>query len=159
MFAANGIMAETKDVDDLIRAANGATAEDDVSDLEVTFEAFSSWMQSSSPLADKMRSALGGMLEEKLDIDSIGIEEREQWYKDERGWVYPADSARQTVFIMLEEPNSSRMAKLISVVMMMLIAFSTAMFVLEVISDSTPHLRRILLRVRSDQSCSTGCSL
>eukprot|EP01043_Picozoa_sp_COSAG02_P011692 COSAG02_NODE_435_length_22393_cov_18.805643_12_plen_166_part_00 len=133
MFAASGIAADRKDVDDLIRAAHGASADEDVSDMDVSFEAFSTWMQSSSPLANEMRHALGGMLEEKLDIDRMGIEERELWAKQTGGFIYRGQSARETVFILLEESNSSRLAKTISLLMMTLIAFSTTMFILEVI--------------------------
>jgi hypothetical protein len=131
MFAAKGITADLQDVDDLIRAANNTEADEDVSEMDVSFEAFSAWMQSSSPLADKMRGALGGMLEDKLDIDSMGIEERELWAKD-GGWLYwGEDGGRQTVFIVLEEANSSKLAKLISELMMLMIFFSTLMFMLE----------------------------
>lgn len=132
MFAANGIAAAPKDVDDLIRAAHGAPADKDVTGMDVSFEAFSTWMQSSSPLANEMRHALGGMLEEKLDMDRLGIEERELWAKQTGGCIYRGQSARETVFILLEESNSSRLAKAISLMMMALIAFSTTMFILEV---------------------------
>lgn len=132
MFQAKGITAAPKDVDDLIRAANGTSVDDDVSGMEVSFDAFSKWMQSSSPLANEMRRALGGMLEDKLDMDQMGIEERELWAKQTGGCIYHGQSARETVFIALEEANSSRLAKIISLLMMALIAFSTTMFVLEV---------------------------
>ena len=132
MFAGKGISAADKDVDDLIRAANGCALDEDVSELDVTFDAFSRWMQSSSPLANEMRHVLGGSLENKLDMDAMGIEERELWAKREKGWIYPGGSPRRTTFILLEEANSSRMAKAISLLMMTLIAFSTTMFVLEV---------------------------
>jgi hypothetical protein len=150
MFQANGITAVPKDVDDLIRAAHGASADEDVTGMDVSFDAFSSWMQSSSPLANEMRHALGGMLEDKLDIDQMGIEERELWAKKSGGCIYHGESFRETIFIVLEEANSSRLAKTISLLMMALIAFSTTMFVLEVttpwsICHTTPQ--RFLLHV------------
>ena len=135
MFAAKGISAAVKDVDDLIRASNGAAAGDDVSGMVCSFEAFFAWMHSSSPLANEMRHALGGVLNATLDMDAMGIEERELWAKTTRGWVCPGSSFRQTLFILLEEANSSRLAKAISLLMMLLISLSTATFVLEVITS------------------------
>jgi hypothetical protein len=132
MFEGNGVTADAEDVNDLIRAANGLEAGAEVTgDMEVTFEAFKGWMQSSSLLADSMRHALGGMLDDQLDIDGLGIEERELWALD-GGWVYVGESGKQTIFIVLEESNSSRLAKLVSKLMMLLIVISTMMFILEV---------------------------
>jgi hypothetical protein len=135
VFAAKGIAATANDVDDLIRASNGAAAGDDVSGMECSFDAFLAWMHSSSPLANEMRHALGGVLDATLDMDAMGMEERELWAKTTRGWVYPGSNLRQTVFILLEEAHSSRLAKAISLLLVLLISLSTATFVLEV---STP---------------------
>lgn len=154
MFAGNGVEADSEDINDLLRAANGTAADDDVAELDVSFDAFSAWMQSSSPLADAMRAALGGMLDDQLDIDTMGIEERELWAEG-GGWLYFAESGKQTVFIMLEESGSSKFAKGIYKLMvitqappphlefqgqisedclslqMLLIVFSTVMFMAE----------------------------
>ena len=52
MFAGNGVTADSEDINDLLRAANGTAADEGVHGLDVSFEAFTAWMQSSSPLAD-----------------------------------------------------------------------------------------------------------
>ena len=68
-------------------------------DIDLNFEQFAAWIQSSSPLADKMRKKLGGALDEAFNIDDLGIEERETY----DGWLYmfPGDP-QCTIFVLLE---------------------------------------------------------
>eukprot|EP01047_Picozoa_sp_COSAG01_P078285 COSAG01_NODE_14411_length_1457_cov_0.663476_1_plen_318_part_01 len=108
-------------------------------ELEITFEQFSSWVQSSNRLADELRTALGELntLSEKLDNDQLGIEER----ADYNGWIYVfKGNLRCTVFVLLEESDSSRGAFYVSCAVMTVIAFSTVMFCLETVKRiSDPH--------------------
>ena len=49
-----------------MRVATGADEDDDIEALEVTFDQFSVWMKSSSPLADAYRQFLGGVVDDQL---------------------------------------------------------------------------------------------
>eukprot|EP01052_Picozoa_sp_SAG31_P006757 SAG31_NODE_314_length_17854_cov_3.932075_4_plen_289_part_00 len=119
---------------EMMATATGVSAETAAAspgDLEVDYEQFAAWMQSSSPLADKLRQKLGGTLDDAFNIDDLGIEEREQY----TGWVYefPGDTAC-TIFVLLEEPESSKLAKLLSSYVLLLILFSSVTFVMESVS-------------------------
>ena len=46
--------------------AQSADEDDDIEALEVTFDQFSVWMKSSSPLADAYRQFLGGVVDDQL---------------------------------------------------------------------------------------------
>ena len=72
------------------RAANGTTSNaayvrkethdqepgKGLDEVALDFDQFSVWMQSSDSLADKLRQAIGGTLEDKLDRHALGVEER-----------------------------------------------------------------------------------
>ena len=117
-------------------ALTGALSDNEIPDGEdeagITFQQFSVWVQSSSALAAKLRNVLGGALDDKLDRDVLAIEEREEY----TGWINVIEGdLAATVFVLLEEPQSSKGAKLISSWIMTLILFSSLMYVLSTVDS------------------------
>jgi voltage-gated potassium channel len=73
----------------------------------------------------------------------MGIEEREQY----DGWLYMfPGSPRCTMFVLLEEPESSKAAKLVSTYVLLLILYSSTTFVVETLQavQNSPSTLRFL---------------
>ena len=106
---------------------------------DVDFDEFCMWMMGMHPYAVSLRANLtssaagGAALDEIVTNDDLADMQRQKRAQSD-SWIAiePGDIGR-TVFILLEEPNSSKLAKIISLYIQALIFVSTFIFLAETI--------------------------
>lgn len=107
---------------------------------DVDFPEFARWMMSTSDIAERLRHGLhskvldGLALDAFIDIDELKRAERasaQSWADMPTVWKSEDGNTAETIFVMLEEPGTSKMATVVSVFMQGLIFISSVIFIVE----------------------------
>ena len=125
VFEKIGVEASEQELEDIMTACGAEP--DEEGETEVNFSQFSSWMMSTHPKAVALRHNFSA-LDDLVDDDEIAKAARKG--KDKFMFVAPGDPL-QTVFVLLEEPDSGKLAKFISLWIQALVVVSTTTFITE----------------------------
>jgi len=100
----------------------------------IDYDEFAAWMMSSSKLATELRhkvdTAACGTLDTLISDSEIASSDREPDGPKPMVWNSP-DSGMQTIWVMLEEPNTSTAATIVGLYVQSLILIGSAIFVAE----------------------------
>jgi hypothetical protein len=144
VFSKINLVVTSDEINDIMRACGAVP--DETGNLDIDFEQFSKWVMSTHPKAAYLRhnfSVAGGVaLDTLVDDDAIALAERKG--KDKLIFIADGDML-QTIFVLLEEPDSGKLAKFLSLWIQTLVILSTITFVtetLEVVRTNPQLLNR-----------------
>eukprot|EP01052_Picozoa_sp_SAG31_P008277 SAG31_NODE_415_length_15951_cov_13.530848_7_plen_270_part_00 len=125
VFEKIGVEVSSEDIENIMDACGAEP--DDEGNKEVNFVQFSKWMMSVHPKAEALRHSFAA-LDDLVDDAEIAKSSRKG--SDKLIYVAPGDPL-QTVFVLLEEPDSGKLAKIISIWIQTLVVITTVTFVTE----------------------------
>jgi hypothetical protein len=112
---------------------------DDDGGGEIEFEEFASWMMGVHPLASALRHGLEGATGGKDLSELLTDDDIEQMAKERRksgGFINVVKGdLGQTIFLLMDEPHSSQLARIISLWIQLLIFVSTLIFLCETLQE------------------------